>query len=77
MKKATLYLILFSMLAISGCSDLSEQAEKTKKEAEKLYGETTTTLENTKNQVLDTKQQIEKKVGQAQDAAEAIQKLVE
>jgi ElaB/YqjD/DUF883 family membrane-anchored ribosome-binding protein len=77
MKKATLYLILFSMLAISGCSDLSEQAEKTKKEAEKLYDETTSTLESTKNQVLETKEQIEKKVGQAQDAAEAIQKLVE
>jgi outer membrane lipoprotein-sorting protein len=75
MKKA--FLLIFTALFLSGCQQVSEEIDKTRAEAEKTITETANSIETTKNQVLETKAKIDEKVTQAQDAARAVQKLVQ
>ena len=68
------------LIAFTGCTQVaqvSDQAQSIKNQAEQKINSIQTQYETTKNQVLDTKAQIDQKVDQAKNAADAVGKLVQ
>jgi outer membrane murein-binding lipoprotein Lpp len=65
------------LLALTGCTQVSDQAQTIKDQAEQKINGIQSQYETTKNQVLDTKAQIDQKVEQAKTAADAVGKLVQ
>ena len=77
-KKNTITLgIVISLLGLTGCSQVSDQAATIKDQAQKQINDIQSQYETTKTQVLDTKAQIDQKVDQAKNAADAVGKLVQ
>jgi len=59
-----------AVLSLTGCQQLQDQADKVKTDVTKSY-------ENTSQEVVKTKNQIDKKVQEVNDAAAAIKKVTE
>jgi cell division protein FtsB len=71
--KKTAFLTLFATLtvfALTGCQQLQDQADKVKTDVTRSY-------ESTSQEVVKTKNQIDKKVKEVNDAAAAIKKVTE
>lgn len=72
MKKSTFLTLsaIITMLSLTGCQQLQEQADKVKTDVTRSY-------ESTSQEVIKTKNQIDKKVQEVNDAAAAIKKVTE
>jgi len=68
------------LMAFTGCTQVtqvSDQARSIQNQAEQKIDSIQTQYESTKKQVLDTKAQIDQKIDQAKNAADAVGKLVQ
>jgi hypothetical protein len=65
------------LFTITGCNQVSDQAQIIKSQTDQKIGEIQNQYETTKKQVIDTKAQIDQKVDQAKTAADAVGKLVQ
>lgn len=72
MKKSALLTLTatLAIFAFTGCQQLQEQADKVKTDVTRGY-------ENTSQEVIKTKNQVDKKVKEVNDAAAAIKKVTE
>jgi hypothetical protein len=72
MKTPTLVTItaLVAVFAFTGCQQLQDQADKVKTDVTRGY-------ENTSQEIIKTKNQVDKKVKEVNDAAAAIKKVTE
>ncbi len=66
-------LTLSALILIAGC----QQADQLKSDAEKIYDDTSKTAGDLTNQAIETKEAVEEKAQQAQEAADALKKLAE
>ena len=77
MKKILIGAFLASAVILSGCEQISKEADKATSDAMKAYESASQQMENTKKQAIDAKAKVDEKLTQAQQAADAIKKLGE
>ena len=76
-KKIALFSTVIFVLMLFGCQQVSDQALQVKGEAEKKINDIATQYENARNQVLETKAQVDEKVEDVKNAATAVQGAVD
>lgn len=75
--KKTAFFLMFTVLFLTGCQQVTEQVDKTKASAEKVYEETTNKIESTKKQIIETKEKVDEKVNDVNNAMESVSKVVQ
>jgi hypothetical protein len=71
MKKIHIILAALIIISLAGC----QQAQQLQNDANKALDDASKQVETAKTQVMDVKNKIDEKVTQAQEAADAINKL--
>lgn len=67
--------ILLTLVVLSGCREIQDSANAIRKEGETAINQASQQAENIKNQVIQTKQTIDKKSQQVVNAVDALNKL--
>lgn len=65
-----------TLLLLTGCQQAKDEANKLQTNATKTWNDASQQVESTKKQVLDAKAKVDEKMTQAQQAADAVHKLV-